>query len=299
MPATKSTATSSTAAIASPSAGQLRWLHLSDIHFWGKNDWKDEAARRKLITLLKDKFADGSLPKPDLIFCTGDIAQGETKPNELAAQYASAQKFFDQVLQTCGLAKERLFVVPGNHDVNRNSVNAIFQKGLRGEGLASIADSWAKQDNVFDDALKRMHEYAHFISTYLPHQHPSDDEKARLCYRHVQEINGLRIGIAGFNSAWSCYDDHDQNQLWLAGEWQFNAADTAFHDKTDVRIGLMHHPVSWLQAEESTLAKKRIRSQFHFWLHGHEHEAWVTPTDGEVMIAAGAVNAKSDSEFGI
>lgn len=279
--------------------GKLRWLHLSDIHFWRKNDWRDDAARSKLITMLSEQFASGKLPKPDLIFCTGDIAQGETKPNELSDQYKSAKAFFNQILKVCGVKKQCLFVVPGNHDVNRNNVNEIFQDGLRGQKIAKVVDSWAKKDLVFSDAIKRMNEYGAFIKSYLPHQASKVDEKSRHCYCKTLSINGVRIGIAGFNSAWTCFDDKDQNQLWMAAEWQFNTAEKAFHKNTDLRIGLMHHPTSWLQSEEASLAKKRIRTGFHFWLHGHEHDTWVTPTDAEVMIAAGAVNAKNDSEFGI
>ncbi len=279
--------------------GCLRWLHLSDIHFWRKNDWRDDAARRKLITLLREKFADGTLPKPDLIFCTGDIAQGETKPAEMTEQYKSAQGFFDEVLQVCSLPKERLFVVPGNHDVNRTKVSEFTQAGLRSLNHSKVASSWAQKDVGFDDAIKRLNEYGAFVQAYLPHQAQIEDEKARHCYGKLLTINGVRLGIAGFNSAWTCFDEKDQNQLWMAAEWQFNAADRAFDGKTDVRIGLIHHPVSWLKNEEVSLSKSRIRTGFHFWLHGHEHTTWVDPTSREICICAGAVNAGSDDEFAI
>ncbi len=276
--------------------GKLCWLHLSDIHFWRKNDWRDDTARRKLIAFLKAGFENGTLARPNLVFCTGDIAMGETAPNELALQYESAQAFFDQVLAVCGLPRTALFVVPGNHDVNRSVVSRLLQKGLRQASLNEIKKDWAGQTVEYRDAIKRLDEYGQFVKKYLPHQL---DDQGRQCYAKVVHINGMRIGIAGFNSAWTCYDDADKSQLWLAGEWQFNAADTAFDGKTDLCIGLMHHPVSWLTVQEESLAKKRIRAGFQFWLHGHEHDAWVVPTDREIVICAGAVNAHSDDEFGI
>ncbi len=280
--------------------GKLRWLHLSDIHFWRKNDWKDDAARRKLLDLLKTRFKDGSLPTPDLVFCTGDIAQGETRPDELALQYQSAQSFFAEVLEVCGLAKDRLFVVPGNHDVNRRKVSPKFQKGLLDAGLAEIEADWADANDDYQRAMERMAEYGQFVETYLSHQAAAAmDKHPRHCYAKVITINQLRVGIGGFNSAWTCYDDKDQNRLWMAAEWQFNAADGVFSGQTDLRIGLMHHPASWFRHEEASLAKQRIRAGFDFWLHGHEHDAWVTPTDREIVISAGAVNAGSDAEFGI
>jgi calcineurin-like phosphoesterase family protein len=80
--------------------------------------------------------------------------------------------------------------------------------------------------------------------------------------------------------------------LWLAAEWQFNAAQSKI-ESADIRIGLMHHPVDWLNPAERDVATRRISGHFHFWLHGHEHTAWVVPTQGHVTIAAGAVGAET------
>jgi predicted phosphodiesterase len=278
--------------------GKLRWLHLSDIHFSRSSDWCDEAARKKLIKMLKTEFDAGRLPKPDCIFCTGDIAQGAATQQEMNAQYASAQTFFDDVLKACGLNKDRLFVVPGNHDVRRTAVSQNYQNGLLASTLPAIKSDWTAANGEFKAAIARLAEYGQFTQSYLPHQAAADPD-GRHCYARVVNINSIRIGIAGFNSAWSCHGVTDQNRLWMAAEWQFNAADDVFDDATDLRIGLMHHPASWLNTAEETLMKQRVRDGFQFWLHGHEHQAWVTPTDREIVICAGAVNAKSDPEFGI
>ena len=106
----------------------LTWLHLSDIHFHPNTDWHDEAARSTLLSYLKTTFARDESLSPDLIFCTGDIAFGQTSSSPLNDQFKAAMKFFDSLLEVCGrkdvpLAKDCLFVVPGNHDVNRKSIN--------------------------------------------------------------------------------------------------------------------------------------------------------------------------------
>ena len=90
----------------------------------------------------------------------------------------------------------------------------------------------------------------------------------------------------------------DDRTLWLGAEWQFNTAKKIIAS-TDIRIGLIHHPVDWLNTAERDIATRRITSQFHFWLHGHEHNAWVVPTQENVSIAAGAVGAKTPEEFGV
>lgn len=61
----------------------------------------------------------------------------------------------------------------------------------------------------------------------------------------------------------------------------------------------MHHPVDWLNQTDRELAKKRISTDFHFWLHGHEHQSWVVPSQSNITIAAGAVGAQASEEFGV
>ncbi len=114
---------------------KLTWLHISDIHFHPKTEWRDSTARNSLLDYLKDIYISNESLRPDLIFCTGDIAFGQTGSSPLVNQYEQAKAFFDSLLAACGpnslpLPKERLFVVPGNHDVNRNSINSDAQSTL-------------------------------------------------------------------------------------------------------------------------------------------------------------------------
>jgi len=76
----------------------LTWLHLSDIHFNPAKEWRDNIARDSLIEYLGELFKRDESLYPDLIFCTGDIAYGETGPSPLADQYDQAKRFFDRIL---------------------------------------------------------------------------------------------------------------------------------------------------------------------------------------------------------
>ncbi len=285
---------------------KLTWLHISDIHFHPKTEWRDSAARQALLTYLDNIFRLDSSLRPDLIFCTGDIAFGETNASPLADQYKQAEDFFDSLLTACGrggppLPKDRLFVVPGNHDVNRSSINSDAQATLTawaGEARkhANIIDQrFNDRSKEFKDTIQRLDEYAEFVRSYLPHQH---DTNGRHRYARVIDIEGLKVGIAGFNSAWSCSGLEDDRTLWLAAHWQFNKTQPEI-ENADIRIGLIHHPTDWLNEADRDVATRRISAQFHFWLHGHIHNAWVIPTQSHVTIAAGAVGAEMSDEFGI
>ncbi len=63
---------------------KLTWLHISDIHFHPSKEWHDSVTREGLIDYLKKLFTENNAPYPDLIFCTGDIAYGETGSSPLA-----------------------------------------------------------------------------------------------------------------------------------------------------------------------------------------------------------------------
>lgn len=279
----------------------LTWLHVSDIHFRPAADWRDVPARVALIRHLREAFARGSLPRPDLLFCTGDVAFGNHVTAPLASQYAQAALFFEQLLGVCQLPKERLFVVPGNHDVDRDEINPDAQATLVRWAEESerhedtINKRFESRDRAHADALKRLGAYGEFVSGWLGHQ---SDPEGRHCYAKRLNIDGLHVGIAGFNSAWSCAGNEDDRHLWMAAQWQFNRALKEL-EGVHLRIGLVHHPIDWLNEREQDVATRRIAAQFDFWLHGHKHSTWLDPRQNCVTIGAGAVNADSDSEFGV
>lgn len=71
----------------------LNWLHISDIHFNSKTAWRDKMACNSLIDYLRTIFTEKKIEKPDLVFCTGDIAFGETGASPLTDQYKEAASF--------------------------------------------------------------------------------------------------------------------------------------------------------------------------------------------------------------
>ncbi|MCJ8274137.1 MAG: hypothetical protein MJK04_32655, partial [Psychrosphaera sp.] len=240
------------------------------------------------------------------ITCTGDIAFGETEEGAMEGQYRLAEVFFDDVLALCGknnesLVKERLFLVPGNHDVNRDEINPFAQahsKQLAEKSekhIANINKDFAGFKKVTRDAMDRLGPYSEFIERYAKHQH---DKGGRCFYTHQFEVNDIPIGIVGFNSAWSCADDTDDRRLWLAGEWQFAKAEELL-SKPHLKIGLMHHPVDWLAQAERSIATKMLARDFNFFLHGHTHDAWVTESTNLTTIGAGAIGAHGIEEFGV
>jgi len=282
------------------SGKELFWLHLSDIHFHPKTSWRDSHVRQELLDFLQEGFSDGSLSRPHLVFCTGDIAFGETSGAPLKQQYGEAASFFDKLLQCCELPRERLFMVPGNHDVNRKEILSDQQDRLvemaktPREHVAAINqrfDSGSKDHRL---AMERLQEYGQFVQSYRPELHRENYH----LYARQLEVEGWKVGVAGFNSAWSCAGPEDDRHVWLAGQWQFNHMADGLRG-ADLKIGLIHHPFDWLNEAEHHEAEQRASKDLHFLLHGHTHTAWVRPTDNCVQVAAGATGADTPDQFGI
>lgn len=285
---------------------ELNWLHISDIHFHPRAEWRDSPVRQSLKEYLDRVLHESPSLLPDFIFCTGDIAFGELESSPLADQYEQAAQFFEEIIAICSqgrhsISRERLFVVPGNHDVDRTKINKYAQQALVEKSTSArehssfINQSFNDLDLEAKDAFRRLNEYGTFVKNFLPHQ---VDESGHLCYASVIDIDGLTVGIAGFNSAWSCAGPEDDRTIWLPAEWQFNSLGEKISN-CDVRIGLIHHPIDWLNAYDRSIAERRIPRIFHFWLHGHNHDPWVTPIQSHIVIGTGAIGAEVNNEFGI
>jgi 3',5'-cyclic AMP phosphodiesterase CpdA len=112
----------------------LTWLHLSDWHQRGA-DFDRSRVREALLNDLRQRAEiDERLNRLDFIVFSGDLAFGGA-PTEYAT---AAREFLDPVLATTGVSKDRLFLVPGNHDLRRSVVE------LTGHHLALTAKVWSK-----------------------------------------------------------------------------------------------------------------------------------------------------------
>lgn len=279
----------------------LGWLHLSDLHFLDRHSWRDSQPLIKLIEDLKVLLKGGL--RVDLVFCTGDIGFGETKTEPLVEQYVDAKAFFDKVLETCELGSDRLFLVPGNHDIDRNKVRKSQTEWFRSSERipAQINQDFLDSDAEIKQAMERLGPYRQFIADHYPHIHLDDNAT----YGAEVGIDSISIAISGLNSAWTCVDNDDKNQIWLAGQAQLHASRKAIEDVTGntpphLRLALLHHPQDWLRPSEAQQLRGRLEQDFNFLLHGHAHDQWVCEitTPQHTVIAAGATTAESQQEFG-
>jgi len=277
----------------------VTWLHLSDLHFKSGAEF-EEFNREIVLEILwddiKNQIAKGL--KPDFIVFTGDVAyHGRRDEYGLAVRH-----FFDPLLETTGLSKDKLFIVPGNHDVDWDEIDPIITPGMR--QLLTNRDQINEFLSPTRDrslAFRKFNAYAEFINAYFEGALTFSDTE--YFYARSVEAQGHKLDIIGLNSAWmSAYvrDDQgnvqDQGRL-LIGERQLLRA-LKTDEKAELRIVLLHHPIGWLHETDLFEVQNRLSAECDIVLHGHWHVPQVKASHSmagrAVYIPAGAVYAHRD-----
>ena len=279
-------------------SGPLCWMHLSDLHALGENWEQDivlDALCRDLPGLLERVDR-----RPQLLFVTGDIAsRGQRK------EYDGAFSLLERVCEIAGIPREHVFMVPGNHDVDRGRIPGAAKRDHAGllkldvHGLRRAIDELVSDTETFGQLYgQRLTEYCHFTTRFLGTARAVDlDQPWR---SDVVVIAGIPVGIASLCTAWSCGSDDDRGKL-LMGERQLRDMIGELEQAgAALRIALLHHPTSWLCEAEERELRGLLRMHFDLILHGHTHD---TAADlvhraggGVVEIGCGAAYAGHGQE---
>ena len=256
------------------------WLHVSDFHLSDKGPYDQEVILRSLVSSVKRFRQEGPVHTPDLIFATGDIAR-----NGNAKEYAVATKFFDDLLDAAGLSPDRLFIVPGNHDVDRKSGKFL----LRTLDTNGDADEYFDPDTPTPHLTQKFHAFSEWYNDYFKtiRTFPTNTTCSPV---EIVTINNCRIAILPLNSALFCIDDHDHQKLFI-GRRCLDAAKKLLA-AADLTIALTHHPLDWLSPFEQANIETAFEESVDLLLQGHFHQTAakgiVSANGGYLKLAAGA-----------
>ena len=115
-------------------------LHLSDTHIGNpKYNWDSISVFDSLIEDLSNVAEENKI-EPNLIIFSGDLAFGEIKEIGLEKQYELVDAFLNKILKLFG-NRPHLFIVPGNHDLNRNVIDKsqeLYRNHLTPESVEAM-----------------------------------------------------------------------------------------------------------------------------------------------------------------
>lgn len=263
----------------------LSWLHVSDLHLRGGDRYDANRVLDALLESMRREVASGW--RPEVIFVTGDVAQ-----SGLSQEYEWATELFDGLLDATGLAgrRDRLWVVPGNHDVDRRKGKYL----LRSLASNADADHYFAPDGSYDH-FGKLQGYQAWYDGYF--EGIRSFEATSTCGSvEVLELESARLGLVPINTALFSQGDDDHGRLWVGRRCVDGALEhaRALHEANpaDLWVALMHHPLEWLHDDERGEVQRKLRSGVEVLLRGHLHESEVeqvlTHAGGCVQIAAGA-----------
>ncbi len=280
---------------------KIRLLHISDLHERGpreKSGWRrrrvlGDAWKRNLDTIL----ADGPI---HLIAFTGDAADWG-----LPEEYEKVTDFISAMLEQMRLGPDRLFLIPGNHDINRKLKPNVWRslrrylpqlhpqdisRWLSGEATAPQGATASHANAI----LERQHAYRQWIKSIdrevlLPENSPH----GRLGYRSTLRLSELPfdIHLIGLDSAWLAGDDNDSGKLRLTEDQVMLLATDQGESLKGFRLALMHHPLDELA--DGGDCRRLLAEQVDLLLRGHLHESepqtWADPDRTLRQLAAGCL----------
>ncbi len=239
----------------------LRFLHVSDFHLKPNRiqRYDQDKVLRGLIEFLERDKARFPL---DAIFITGDLAFSGNP-----AEYALVTEFLQQMLHVTGVAPERTFVVPGNHDANRR----VGKWLLRTLPDPETADAFFLENDARDAHLRKFDAYRTSLSAVLG-EHRKLGLGVGKDAVEIIDWGDARIAVASSNSAWFAQADSDMGKLWLGEANIAEAGDRLAEERATFCIALMHHPHEYLDEQERDTIEDRMERTFDVVLRGHLHK---------------------------
>lgn len=240
---------------------RVKWLHLSDIHFNFKN-FNSNELRKDFIEKVNNF---GSEEPFTHIFLTGDIL------NRNSDAHDDTIGFIELLIKAVNVDKNNVFLVPGNHDHDRNQTiqhtKSIFEKADENDRASETESitSETKQNLLnsfgnFDDIYSKVFGGNYYLQKTEPHQ--------------IVKCGSLNI--IKLNTAWLDIDS-DYNESLMIGSFQLqnllSAHEELLRMRNGINIAVGHHPINDLMPlERNRLLQLFKRYNIGLYFCGHSHK---------------------------
>ena len=244
-------------------------LHISDIHFrvpqcLNPDTDPDRGIRTRMMRHLQAQVARRG--RVEAILVGGDVAF-KADP----AEYRVAKNWLIELAAACGCHEDRIFVIPGNHDVDRAAIKGHLPTRNVQAAIASANDEWreaALRDQLDNARTGSDLFFGH--SAYNDFAAPMNCQvyAGRIFWKQDIELaKGVQLRIHGLTStllSGQNGDDDLKNSLYLSP--MQTSPDPV---PNVVNMVMCHHPFDWLVDGDEV--EDALNRRATFQLFGHKH----------------------------
>ena len=240
----------------------MRIIHLSDLHL---REATLSVQHRILDALFADlEIAHAAHPIDAVVF-TGDLVHAGKD-----CEYLLAQPVLDRLGAVLSLNRGQIVLIPGNHDVDQDEIEPIFEVGL----AATLTDREAVSKLLTDaaktgQATSRLAAWRAFHEAYY-----AGVDTVKPCgplgFAHLIDTAEGRLGVAALNTAWRSGAGDDRGQLLVGGDQVRATLDEVA--QCAFPVAAIHHPLDWLISFDAEEARSEFEGRHLLLLSGHEHD---------------------------
>jgi len=246
----------------------IKIIHVSDLHLESGNPSFEKI---DIITAFAEdikKYVDDTT----LLFFSGDAIDkgGKGFKEERMKCFEDFEEIFvNKILQENPKLKNKIFIVPGNHDVFRDKIDSISEDGLKSNLVTpKKINEFIINNRNNPKHLERITDYKNWEKSFYETYPNSDYSLFENTF--ILKIGLYNIGITCLNSSWLCKDDNDKENL-IIGK---NQIDTSLNKikNCQVKLVLSHHPIEFLNEIDRDLIKMELFKNYDILFTGHVHE---------------------------
>jgi 3',5'-cyclic AMP phosphodiesterase CpdA len=249
-------------------------LHISDFHFTKRKQREQEIVVDALVADLAQLCIGHR--RPDMIVFTGDLVQaGGIDSHDDAYDF-----IISRVAKATGCSEERIFIVPGNHDLSWKSLEAteaehkVWRSKLGSSHEAAYLNS-SFADKEFDSAVADKFKTFFELEMYLRSDEQLKARKLRNSFVTVDHIKPLNVDFVSFNTAAFSAGGHkqfdtDQGKLAIPEYASLEAVKALTPGA--LRVFATHHPLSWLSDTSAKQLSGVFQEHGNLHLFGHMHD---------------------------
>lgn len=281
-------------------ASKFSILHISDIHKVKGTSFDD--LYNSLVNDSKRCIEEGLL-KPKYIVLSGDVIQGAYNEEEIVAQYKEAEEFLNRLVDYyLGGDKERIIIVPGNHDINRPAcISSMDEIPTTAENIEVFLShilpyrwDW-KGPNLKEivrqkDYEKRFDLFVDFYNRFF--------EPIKRCYPQDPVLTAQTIAFDDDEIIFACFNScHESDHLNIAGAI---STDSISYIENDIKkaynngylpIGVWHHNTYGSPYYSGYMSRETLDSLYKInirvGLYGHQHYSQIAEEYCDLLHAEG------------